>query len=168
MDYQIIYSGRKTLAVCVKNAEVIVRAPKGLNKSVIEAFVRKHDKWIRKKVEYQKSVSNKRTAPQNDDVELLKKSAKIYFDDKTRYFAKIMNIDYGRIKITSAQKRFGSCNSKGNICYTYRLMLYPESAREYVVVHELAHIIHMNHSRDFYKLVEKYLPDYKERRRLLL
>jgi predicted metal-dependent hydrolase len=46
-------------------------------------------------------------------------------------------------------------------------MLYPEAAREYVVVHELAHLIEMNHSKKFYAIVEKYLPDYKERRRML-
>jgi predicted metal-dependent hydrolase len=46
-------------------------------------------------------------------------------------------------------------------------MLYPDKAIDYVVVHELAHIKHLNHSRDFYKLIEKYMPDYKERARLL-
>ena len=78
-----------------------------------------------------------------------------------------MNLQYGRITITSAKTRFGSCSSKGNISYSYRLMLYPEEAREYVVVHELAHLLEMNHSKRFYAVVEKYLPDYKLRRRLL-
>jgi len=78
-----------------------------------------------------------------------------------------MNLKYGRITITSAKTRFGSCSSKGNISYSYKLMLYPEAAREYVVVHELAHLVEMNHSKRFYSLVERYLPDYKERRKLL-
>ena len=46
-------------------------------------------------------------------------------------------------------------------------MLYPEAAREYVVVHELCHLVYMNHSKDFYALLAKILPDYKERRALL-
>ena len=78
-----------------------------------------------------------------------------------------MGLKYGRIKITSAKRRLGSCNTNAVICFSYRLMLYPEAAREYVVVHELAHLKYMNHSRDFYELVKQYMPDYKERKRLL-
>ena len=97
----------------------------------------------------------------------LKREAREYLETKTEYFSKIMGLKYSRITITSAERRFGSCSSKGKICYSYRLMLYPEAAREYVVVHELAHLVEMNHSKRFYKIVEKYLPDYKERRRML-
>jgi predicted metal-dependent hydrolase len=78
-----------------------------------------------------------------------------------------MGIKYGRITITSARTRFGSCSSEGNISYSYRLMLYPEEAIDYVVVHELAHRREMNHSPRFYAIVERILPDYKERRKLL-
>ena len=78
-----------------------------------------------------------------------------------------MGIKYGRITITSAKKRFGSCSSKGNISYSYLLYLYPEAAREYVIVHELAHRVYMNHSPDFYRFIERYMPDYKLRKKLL-
>ena len=78
-----------------------------------------------------------------------------------------MGLKYGRITITSAKTRFGSCSSKGRISYSYRLMLYPEAARDYVVVHELAHLVEMNHSKRFYDVIEKFMPDYKERKRML-
>ena len=78
-----------------------------------------------------------------------------------------MGLEPTGIKITSAQKRFGSCNGKNSICYSWRLMLYPPEAIDYVVVHELAHIVHKNHGAKFYKLVAKYLPDYKERVKML-
>jgi predicted metal-dependent hydrolase len=55
----------------------------------------------------------------------------------------------------------------GNISFSYRLMLYPEPAREYVIVHELAHLLEMNHSKRFYKIIESVLPDYKWRKSLL-
>ena len=84
-----------------------------------------------------------------------------------RQYAKIMGLKYSRITITGAKTRFGSCSSKGNISYSYRLMFYPESAIDYVVVHELAHLIEMNHSQRFYAVIEKVLPDYKERIALL-
>ena len=71
------------------------------------------------------------------------------------------------IKITSAKKQIGSCSGKNSICYSWGLMQYAPEAIDYVVVHELAHIIHKNHGKDFYKLIEKYLPDYKKREKLL-
>ena len=86
---------------------------------------------------------------------------------KTELYSNIMGLSYGRITITGAKRRFGSCSSRGDISYSFRLMAYPDRAIDYVVVHELCHLVHMNHSRDFYALLEKYLPDYKERRALL-
>ena len=93
--------------------------------------------------------------------------AKIALTAKTAYYAKIMGLSYGRITITSAKTRFGSCSSKGNISFSYLLMLYPDEAIDYVVVHELAHLVEMNHSSAFYKIVENILPDYKNRQKLL-
>lgn len=78
-----------------------------------------------------------------------------------------MGVSPTGIKITSAKKRFGSCSGKNSLCFSFMLMQYPEEAVDYVVVHELAHIRHHNHSRDFYRFIEKYMPDYKEREKLL-
>ena len=78
-----------------------------------------------------------------------------------------MGLNPTGIKITSAEKRFGSCNGKNSICYSWRLMQYPAEAIDYVVVHELAHIKHKNHGKEFYRLIENFLPDYKNREKLL-
>ena len=96
-----------------------------------------------------------------------KQNALPYLAARTEYFAALMELKPTGIKITSAQKRFGSCSGKNSICYSWRLMLYPPEAIDYVVVHELAHIVYKNHSAKFYALVVKYLPDYKEREKLL-
>ena len=98
---------------------------------------------------------------------VLKAKALPYLTERTEYFAKIMGVKPTGIKITSAKKRFGSCSGKNSICYSWRLMQYPAEAIDYVVVHELAHIIYKNHGKNFYKLIEKYLPDYKKREKLL-
>ena len=86
---------------------------------------------------------------------------------KVEYFSKLMGVEPCSVRITGAQKRFGSCSSKGNICFSFNLMQYPEEAVDYVVVHELAHLIELNHSRKFWDIVEKYIPDYKVRRQML-
>ena len=78
-----------------------------------------------------------------------------------------MDVYPKNIKITSAKKRFGSCSTKNNICFSYLLMLYPIEAITYVVVHELAHIKYHNHSSDFHNYIKKFLPQAKEYEKLL-
>ena len=68
---------------------------------------------------------------------------------------------------TAARTRFGSCSGKNRLSFSLYLMAYPETAIEYVVVHELAHIRHHDHSPSFYALIERYMPDWRERMKLL-
>lgn len=167
MEYEIIYSSRKTLALSIVDCKLVVRAPYKFPKRKIRETVEKHSDWIAKHIAAQEKKRDLVSTLGDDDVKRLKKEARKYLVEKTAYYANIMGLKYSRISITSATKRFGSCNDKGNICYSYRLMLYPEAAREYVVVHELAHLCEMNHSERFYRIVESVLPDYKARKRLL-
>ena len=167
MEYDIIYSSRKTLALSIVDCKLIVRAPYRFPKMKIREEVEKHKEWIDKHIAAQQKKRDAFSSLSDDDIKKLKKDARKYLAEKTAYYAKIMGLKYGRISITSATKRFGSCNDKGNICFSYRLMLYPEAAREYVVVHELAHLCEMNHSERFYQIVASVLPDYKARKRLL-
>ncbi len=167
MDYKIKYSKRKTTALKIINGELFVIAPIGQSLRVTEDLIEKHRNWILKSIE--KSQKNALLYPPLPEAEIkqMKKDAKKYFLEKTEFYAKIMGLTYGRITITSAKKRFGSCSQKKNLCFSYNLMRYPEAAREYVIVHELSHLVYMNHSKNFYALIERYMPDYKERNRLL-
>ena len=72
-----------------------------------------------------------------------------------------------KINFTSAKRVFGSCTTQKHLNFSFRLALYPFEAIEYIVVHELAHLFEMNHSKRFWAVVEKQLPDYKERKKLL-
>ena len=83
------------------------------------------------------------------------------------HFAAILGVQPAGIRITSAKKRFGSCSGTDHLCFSWRLMLYPNEAVDYVVVHELAHIREKNHSPAFYNVVAAVLPDYKRRAALL-
>jgi predicted metal-dependent hydrolase len=78
-----------------------------------------------------------------------------------------MGFQPGEVKINSAKTRWGSCNRKGSVNFTYRLLFVPEELIDYVVVHELAHLKEMNHSDRFWSVVAQTMPDYKERRRQL-
>ena len=167
MDYTLIYSDRRTISASVKDGKLVVRAPRRMPVDLVERFLLKHERWIEKAMKNAEESASKFDSLTDAEIKNLKAEARKYLTVKTKYYSSIMGLKYSRISITSAKTRFGSCSSKGNISYSYRLMLYPEAARDYVVVHELAHLREMNHSPAFYRIIEGVMPDYKERKRML-
>lgn len=170
MNYEIIRSKRKTLAIEVrKDGTVIARAPKRCSEKTISSFVQKNGLWIERTLK-KFEERNKNTIQykiEETDIQLYKKKAKEYLPERVKYWSEITELSPVYVHITSAQKRFGSCNGKNGICFSYRLMAYPQKAVDYVIIHELAHIKHKNHSREFYSLIEKYMPDYREAEKIL-
>ncbi len=167
LEYSIIYSKRRTISLQVKNnACVVVRAPIGYSKELIDRFVNSHIDWINKKLDIVKSKPRIDYLTDNQ-VKELKKSVKEIIAPIIAYYSKIMGVFPGRVSINTAKTRFGSCSSNGNLNLSCRLGLYPYEAIEYVCVHELAHLKEMNHSPRFWAIVESVLPNYKERKKLL-
>lgn len=163
IEYQLILSDRRSISVEVdRNLNVIVRAPKKMKKSEIEKFVLKHEVWLEKAIEKQKNRASKRPELNETEIKALKLKAKEVIPSKVRYYSEIMQLKPTGIKITSAKTRLGSCSGKNSLCFSYLLMQYSEDVIDYVVVHELAHIKYHNHGKAFYKLIEQYLPDYKD------
>lgn len=167
MDYEIIYSARKTVSLKITEKGLVVHAPRGVGRERIDEIVKKHDSWIRTHTEKVKREASFWGTLTDSQIEEIRELAREVLTKKTEMYSNLMGLKYGRITITGAKGRFGSCSSRGDISYSYRLMAYPDRAVDYVVVHELCHLVYMNHSKDFYALVEKILPDYKERRALL-
>lgn len=77
-------------------------------------------------------------------------------------YALEFGLTYNKLKITTAKNRWGSCNSRGTICFSYRLSMLPLSVIKYIVVHELAHLKHLNHSKNFWSYVQLMYPEYKD------
>ncbi len=165
-NYQLIYSKRKTLALQVKkDGTVVVRAPVGYPKALTERFVASRTQWIEKAKERVKSAT---VFPRDEEeIRRLKELASKVIPPKVEKYALIMGVSPKSVRIGSARGRFGSCSSAGSLNFTCFLMLYPERAIDYVVVHELAHLKCSGHDKRFYALVARYLPDYKEREALL-
>lgn len=166
-EYEIIRSNRRTMALEVRDGRVLVRAPQRIPRTRIETFVREHEAWIEKSLA--KQQARREAHPEPDEAQRAEyiRRAKALLPERVAYYANVMGLHPVGVTITGARTRFGSCSSKGRLCFSWRLMQYPAEAIDYVVVHELAHLVHRNHSPEFYALIERYMPDYKARRKLL-
>lgn len=110
-----------------------------------------------------------------DNENVIKEMLRDFYTNNTRLriehcvniWIKRLGIQPNRIKIKDQKRRWGSCSSKGNLNFNWRLSMAPDDILEYVVVHELCHFYHMDHSKDFWALVENHLPDYKIKRKWL-
>jgi len=167
-NYTIIRSDRRTLALEISDeAKLIVRSPRRCPTAYIKDFVEKHEDWIQTHIEKQRLCVEARPILSEEDRTELIRRANAEIPPLVDYYENLMGLTPAGVTITKAQKRFGSCSSKNKLHFSYRLMLYPQVAIEYVVVHELAHIVHKNHGREFYSLIKSILPDYKRREALL-
>ncbi len=157
MNYKLIKSFRKTMSLQIKNGEVIVKAPFFTNDITINNFIWKHINWIKKRLE----VDKNKVLFSQEDISNLKAEAKGYIPARVTKIANSFWLEFNNIKITSAKTRWGSCTSKKSLNFSYRLMATPKEVIDYVIIHELAHLRHMNHSRSFWLEVERMMPEYK-------
>ena len=168
MVYEIIYSKRKTLALQVKaDLTVVVKAPRGLSRKYIDDFVNQKADWICQRLQKYKSLPFNPYMFTKQEIADLKRNTLEIVVPRVQHYASIMGLTPNKISASSAKARFASCNSRGNLSFSFRLCLYPIEAIDYIVVHELSHMVEMNHSKRFWAVVEKYMPDYKERIKLL-
>lgn len=164
LPIQVIKSKRKTISIELKADRMIVRAPQRMSQQDIYGFVLRKRDWIEKNVkimqERLKNVENV-TPYTADEIKALAKKAVAVIPQKVKYYAAVIGVDYGRITIRNQKTRWGSCSSKGNLNFNCLLMLFPDDVIDSVVVHELCHRKHMNHSAAFYAEVEKAFPEYR-------
>lgn len=150
-----------------EDGTITVRAPYRVSVRDTDRFVEGHKEWIFSRIAmYEKQKAMKRTYSEAER-EAGKKLAKKVFAEKCRSYSVQMGVTYGTISIREQKTRWGSCSAKGNLNFNWKLVLMPEEILDYVVVHELAHRIQMNHSPAFWAIVERFVPDYKARRQWL-
>lgn len=164
ISYTVIRSDRKTLALEVnREGEVIARAPKRMPDKVIETFVDEKQRWILKR------LAERLDTPGDDTPEdVLRLRAKEILPGRVRHFSERLGVFPRGITVTGALTRYGSCSAKGRICFSCFLMRSPPDAVDYVVVHELCHLRHMNHGAAFYQMVASVMPDWREKKKGLL
>jgi len=102
--------------------------------------------------------------PQNPPAVLtrfLKNTAQHYITERTSALSKKMHLSYNKISFKTQKTRWGSCSSTKNLNFNLGLIHFETNIIDYVIIHELAHLRHMNHGKDFWALVEKYQPEYR-------
>ena len=155
IEYQIKYLKIKNIYIQIKDGQVIIKAPKKVSKKEIEKLIEQKSKWIQKSLEKENKKQSKQPL-------YTKEQFKQIVTAKAKELIKETGLTPNKITIKQIKYAWGSCSSKKNITINLELIKYSEKAIKYVILHELCHIKHMNHSKEFWELVEKYMPEYKE------
>ena len=165
-SYQLIRSSRKTISLqMTPSGQLVVRCPNRMKKAEVDAFVQSKEDWIRRHLP---DLSTGALPPFTaGELQKMGREAVADLPARAARLAAAAGVSYGRITIRKQRTRWGSCSSKGNLNFNCLLMLAPEEVRDYVVIHELCHRRHMNHSAAFWTEVERIMPDYREHRKWL-
>lgn len=164
ISYRPIRSNRRTMAIQIlPGGDVVVRCPHWVSTREIRQVVESRKDWILAQLA-RIPKAEKLTASQ---MEQLRKDAKRVFSHRAALFAPLVGVTYGNITVRFQSTRWGSCSAKGNLSFNGLLLLAPPEVLDYVVVHELCHRKEMNHSAEFWALVQKNAPDYVNQRKWL-
>lgn len=161
----IIRSERKTLSIQLKHGEIIARAPLRMKDKEIYNFIESKKSWIEKnlaKIDARQKTVDDAEPFTEKEIKALAEKAKVIISERVRYYAPKIGVTYNRISIRCQRTRWGSCSSKGNLNFNCLLALFPIEVIDSVVVHELCHRKHMNHSPKFYAEIEKVFPEYNK------
>lgn len=166
-EYKLIRAKRKTVGMRFDSDGVLcVRAPYWATRAQIDGILAKNAKNIEKMRQSWEKAHAMYDVSDSERAALRTLAARMMPRIVAVYAAET-GLRPEKIRIGEAKKRFGSCSSKRTLAFSLYLMLYPYASIEYVALHEVCHIAHMDHSKAFYNMIEKYMPDYRQREKLL-
>lgn len=163
MEFEVIRSNRKSMAIEIKGNKLIIRAPVQATNEDINSCILKNKTWIEKnlaKAQVQQMAAASVKKLTMDEIRSLADKALEIIPDRVKHYAPLIGVTYGRITIRNQRSKWGSCSSKGNLNFNCLLMLAPPEVIDSVVVHELCHRKEMNHSDRFYAEVLRVFPEY--------
>lgn len=165
ITYVIQKSRRRSISVSVMtDNRVLVRAPYGTTERTVQEFLLSKKDWITKHLEKQNREEKKAESLgllSADEIKQIKKQARKIIPHRVEFWANKIGVTYGRIAIRLQSSRWGSCSVDGNLNFNCLLVIMPPEIMDSVVVHELCHRRHMNHSKEFYAEIDRVFPDYK-------
>lgn len=174
LPFTVIKSKRRTMGISIdEEGEILFRVPLHATEREIMRMAEEKSHWII--THYLEICAKKNSRPVSDLSAVqrtalenrYKEAARSYIPKRVAYYHAMTGGDYRRIAIRDQKTRWGSCSSKGTLSFNWRLMLAPPAVLDYVVVHELCHLTHMDHSPAFWQAVEAVCPDYRNLRKWL-
>lgn len=155
IEYEIQRGKMKNVYIQIKDGKVIIKAPSRVEQKEIKDIVNKKIKWIAKNLEKSESKQEKKELyTQEEFIQIVSKNVS--------ELIKLTGLHPTRVRVKELRYAWGSCSIKKHITLNSNLIKYSQQAIRYVVLHECCHIKYMNHSKEFWNLVEKYMPEYKE------
>ena len=146
----------------------VVTTPRHVSEAAVNLFLIKKALWILSKITYFKHKPRVEVVTHSlAEINQYKKELQKILLVKLPFFAAYYNVIYKNVVIKNITSRWGSCSSKGNLNFNYKVVLLPEEFIDYIVVHELCHLLEMNHSKRFWNLVQEKIPHHKELRKQL-
>lgn len=147
---------------------VAVTLPHRVPEFWVERFIRENAEWLQSKLRRIQSLPPPLALKGSvAEYKRHKEEARGLAEDRLEYFNQIYGFRYGRISIRNQGTRWGSCSRHKSLNFNYKVALLPPKVADYIFVHELCHVVEMNHSRKFWAQVERTIPDWKELRREL-
>ena len=143
-----------------RTGEIVVTAPKYIPERIIKVYLTHKSDWLLEKLDYYAKTDPPKVI--DIDKPTLKANALKYISRTITKHNKDGAFQFNRIRIKDQKTCWGSCSANRNLNFNYRITLIPQHLAEYIVVHELCHLIELNHSKKFWDLVGSYLPNYKQ------
>ena len=137
------------------------------NKYTANSYFLKHREHMDKLSEEYSLDGELFKAHTKNEIALYKKEALGIVQELLGNFSQILNVDYQKVSIKNTKSRWGSCSSKKNLAFHYKILFLPRELAEYLVIHELCHVHQMNHSKKFWDLVGSICERHEEKRKLL-
>lgn len=143
------------------DGSVVITTPFGTEQLIVEKFLTDKKQWVLNKIRFFKSVDNKaiRTFSHKDYLENKDKALRLV-EERVKFYNEFYNFPFNKVFIKNQKTRWGSCSCKRNLNLNYKILFLPPQHQDYIVVHELCHLKEFNHSRKFWTLIEKVLPNY--------
>jgi len=180
IEYRFIRSDRKSISIEIGEKGLTVKAPPYAAMSEVHSFLNFKKRWIfahmdamqeriqKREDAFQETASNNLTDLQKQALEKrYRAAAKEYIKKRVAHFATLLGVTYNTISIREQKTRWGSCSTKGTLSFHWKLILAPPQVLDYVVIHEVCHLLHMNHSPEFWNEVASLMPDYQTYRNWL-
>lgn len=169
INYVLWRRGSRSMRLAIyPDGAFVVTAPKWYPAYIINNFISEKADWIYSKL---KNINFTELATKKKEesrkYKTSKKLARGVIESRIEFFNRCYNFEYKRVSIKNQKTCWGSCSRKGNLNFNYKVAFLPEELRDYVVVHELCHLQELNHSKKFWDIVGKVIPEYKSLRKQL-